>query len=312
MQLVWLIPPKQQFEYDWIHELFADCPISEEIDATTQPLPDPLDKAVIIFNHSIDYEAFFEKQTHPYIAVHFSDETLGDSVRFYDSPLCRFVIRTYFHPHHSIKPNVMTIGLGYRTGLQKHLVKKERHFHWNFAGNIHDAHRASAVQLFQSLIPYQVHTTQEGFNSSQNLPLAHYTDWLCSSKFTLCPVGQGNIDSFRVYEACEAGSIPIVLANTSIQNYSPASYWQFIFPMWKTEIPFVMANSMQECLQKTIFLLMNPSLLEIYQRNLHTFWSKVKYRWKKTIQTTIAKHWPLDESDMKSSEKVPQIANDPL
>jgi hypothetical protein len=283
MKLVWLVPGKQLFEYDWIHELFPSN-LEDVQSSPSDPNAYSYEDPIYVFNHSIDYETFFASCDTPYAAVHLSDETLGDTAEFYKSPLCRFIVRTYIHPLHSNNPKVVTIGLGYRSRFTEYIKDKSRYYHWNFAGNIHDQHRNKAVQMFTSLIPYQLHTTQEGFNSSSNLPLSTYVEWMCSSKFTLCPVGQGNLDSFRVYEACEAGSIPIVLGNTAAQNYHPHSYWKYMFPIWFGEIPFVIGNTMEECLKKVQHILQDPSILEQYQQKLGLFWKNAKTHWKQTIK----------------------------
>jgi hypothetical protein len=295
MQLVWLVPSKQLFEVDWILDLLHGCNYAE-VQSSTEDV-EIYRTPLFVFNHSINYENFFKKYHElgiPFAAIHLSDETLGDTIAFYDSPYCRFVVRTYYHPIASMHPKVITIGLGYRQGYVEQVNQYKdgcRYFHWNFAGNIHDQHRALAVELFKNIIPYQLHCTKEGFNSKNNLPLSEYAKWMCDAKFALCPTGQGNIDSFRTYEACEATCIPIVIGNTMVQNCMPKTYWHTIFPMWREELPFVIGNSMQECAQKVIHLLMHPCELEEKQRNLKRFWVYVKQYWRNAIQTMIANGW---------------------
>ena len=50
----------------------------------------------------------------------------------------------------------------------------------------------------------------EGFNSADALPIGAYRALLDDSVLVPCPGGWSNLDTFRVYEALEAGCIPIV------------------------------------------------------------------------------------------------------
>lgn len=290
MRLVWLIPSKTLFEYDWIHELI-DREV-ENIDVSDVTNFEIYKNGLYIFNHSIDYESIFKKheeQGIPFGAIHLSDETLGDSALFYQYNTCKFVIRTYYHPYHSMYKNVLTIGLGYKTDFEKYKQmhngsNHERYYHWCFAGNLHDSKRLNAIQTFQSVIPYQLHYTKEGFNSKNNLSLDIYVSWLENAKFALCPTGQGNIDSFRLYEACEAGAIPVVLGSTQSQPYN---YWTYMFKEWKHPIPFIIGNNWEECSNKVMELLMDKQKYERMRSDLNEFWQIMKIIWKTEISKLL-------------------------
>jgi hypothetical protein len=248
--------------------------------------------ALIVFNHSMDYESYFKRYQDigvAFGAIHLSDETLADSVDFYKYDTCQFVIRNYHHPIHSLRYNVITIGLGCKQGyydcLDSELVQstRQRYYHWCFAGNLHDRERLHAIKAFLPMIPYKLHTTTDGFNSKQSLSTKQYAEWLQESKFAICPVGQGNIDSFRFYEACEAGAIPVVLGNTHYQQY-PSSYWHYIFPMYQdTTFPFIIAKDWHDACEQMQALLMQKEKYEEMHKHLCIFWKDVKQYWKHLI-----------------------------
>lgn len=291
MRLIWLLDPNSLFETDWLRLLLPDD--IEEVVAFDD-LNTLYHNGIFVFNHSIDYEAYFRKYEDaniPFAAIHLSDETLGDSVDFYKYINCQFVIRNYHHPVYSFMYNVITIGLGCKSGFYQELdprfVKNTEHrfYHWCFAGNIHDKARLEAIEMFQTIIPYQLHTTTDGFNSRNNLSVKEYAELLQSSKFALCPIGQGNIDSFRFYEALEAGAIPVVLANTPYQVY-PSSYWHAIFPMHQ-HFPFIMAKDWEDARRQMFAVLMRKEEYEDMQYVLGIFWREAKQYWKKLIERTI-------------------------
>jgi len=66
----------------------------------------------------------------------------------------------------------------------------------------------------------------EGF--SQGYHRAEYLQRMCRSKVALCPSGPRTPDSFRVYEALEAGCVPIV--DGHCPAYSEAGYWDLVAP----------------------------------------------------------------------------------
>lgn len=281
MKLVWLLDPNILFETDWLRSL-----LPSDMEEVTE-CDDLVDDALIVFNHSIDYESYFKRYEDAgksFAAIHLSDETLGDSVEFYKYNGCQFVVRNYHHPIHSLRYNVITIGLGCKQGyyacLDSALVNStaQRYYHWCFAGNLHDQERRKAVQTFLPIIPYKLHTTTDGFNSAQSLSTKDYAQWLQESKFAICPVGQGNIDSFRFYEACEAGAIPVVICNTPYQNY-PTSYWHYMFPMCN-DFPFIMAKDWDDAYGQMQVILMHKEKYEEMQKALCVFWQYVKDYWR--------------------------------
>lgn len=291
MNLVWRIRPDGLFETQWIRELMALGGIDYEevfdLDGTTV-----VPRAVVVFNHSVDYEAYFAKYEAagvPYGAIHLSDETLADSTQFYGHKSCLFVFRNYHHPVVAAKHNhVVPFGLGYKSGFAVADADantgpdgSQRYYNWSFAGNIHTPERMACITPLVQMTPYKVHTTQGGFNAAGGLGTAEYRALMDDSKFVICPIGQGNIDSFRVYEALEAGAIPVVLASTPIQPYQP-SYWHAMFPWMRepnTTIPMVIHHNWDEAAKTIREILQNKETYVNLQKQTVAFWQNAKKIW---------------------------------
>lgn len=285
IKLVWRVHPDGLFETQWIRELFAKGGIMYE---EVQDLKGEhvYHKAVIVFNHSIDYESYFQKYENaqvPYGAIHLSDEMLSDTTRFYGHRMCKFVFRNYHHPIVLSKyKHVVTFGLGYKSGFARNtppVPGAMRYYNWTFAGNVHTPERLQCVSPFLTTVPYHVHATTQGFNSASGLNTEAYRALMDQSKFVLCPIGQGNIDSFRVYEALEAGAIPIVLSSTPIQPYSP-SYWHAMFPWMRASVlPMVIHTNWTAAAETVRSILQNKATFEDIQSQMIAFWEDAKKIW---------------------------------
>lgn len=286
--LVWLVKSDTLFEEHWIRYLLGDLEYKEVHAA----FDDVIENGVFVFNHSMDYESYFEKYERlgiPFAAIHLSDECLSDDYTFYTYSQCKFVFRNYYHPHASRMPNVVTFGLGYKKDFATLPVGDchPDYYHWCFAGNIHDTSRVRSFMPFTILQPYRINFTTSGFNASNSLSLVEYKKWLIESKFCLCPIGQSNIDTFRLYEALECGSIPVVLSKTSLQDYTP-SYWHALFDEYA--IPFIMAPSMQECCSIIKSLIDDIDTFYKKKEEVNQFWKCMKQKWRLQLQELVLRH----------------------
>jgi hypothetical protein len=153
---------------------------------------------------------------------------------------------------------------------------------WSFAGSL-KSDRTSMIAAWSSLMPFQLNIFKN-FNDPLNLTAAEYADLLSKSIFVPAPQGGANIDSFRIYEALEAGSIPVVTNNGRTTEMYP-SYWHFVF-QGESTLPFISENSWEEAAIK-----MNAACelnkIDEMQQNCATFWQKWKNNWKTTFKYKI-------------------------
>lgn len=286
------------FERAWLYELASaqnDIEIAETYDPMLRSVA--AKGAVIVFNHSVNYEAYlhwYDENRVPYVAIHLSDETLGDSCDYLKSPMCLHAFRNYHTPSHSYNAKVTTVGLGYKTGFTttntdtNSACQKERPwYHWGFAGNVYDERRKEAIAAFEDVWPRFLHTTRgTDFNNKAGLPITEYAAALAECKFALCPVGQGNLDSFRVYEALEAGAIPVVLARSPAQPYEP-SYWHALFAP-EPAVPFVIGDTWADCRAQVLDLLATPETYQARRLSVLAFWAKWKNIWGSQLREAMA------------------------
>jgi hypothetical protein len=143
----------------------------------------------------------------PFRILHLSDEFLKDTISIYTHPLCKGVIRNYVRADVPDKPHIITIPLGYHyRHTNEPLPIQERKWIWSFHGtDWYD--RSQQLVAFQEYIPYRC-KLQPDWNHPSGTKEDEYLDTLRNSEF--CPILRGNnMETFRLYEALEAGTLPL-------------------------------------------------------------------------------------------------------
>jgi len=286
MRVVWLISAR--FEREWLWSLLGSHGIEEIEGSVADDLMHP-PNTIFIINTSVEYDDYFERYevaSIPYAAIHLSDEYYNNTYRFYEHKMCRWIARNYWHPQLSARANVITFGLGWKDGFcvasetafPAPADWKDRPFTVSFAGNIHHSFRKDFVQAFSNVEPKKLHLTYDGFNSASGLDLHAYRSLMNQSKYVLCPIGHCNIDCFRIYEALEAGAVPITLNATHMQRWL---YWDTLID---APVPWIAKLSIQECydeLQKRLSDVDNDALATA------KMWSDMKLKWRTAFGKAI-------------------------
>ena len=150
----------------------------------------------------------------PAVLIHLSDEYLDDDLTIYGHPAVKLVLRNYVRANISHNEKVITLPLGYvKNRSLKGKFKKlaDRNLVWSFAGSVDKPTRIDMLQTMSAVEP----------NSMKLLPTwkhplpedaAEYMKTLAETKFIPCPPGQ-NFETYRLYEALEAGCIPVCVGN---------------------------------------------------------------------------------------------------
>ena len=94
------------------------------------------------------------------------------------------------------------------------------------AQNTHRRRQECFRALKLTYVNNKVVTPTDGF--TRGLPPDKYAETMCSTKVVPCPSGAYSPESFRVYEALEAHTIPI--ADDISPSYDSAGYWRMLFP----------------------------------------------------------------------------------
>lgn len=142
--------------------------------------------------------------------IHVGDEACIYSIDFYRD--VDFVFRNYLRQEaQQLNKNCFYLPLGYKFGFCNELERPEisdRKYVWSFAGQPKNS-RDKMLRVAEKIPGGFDHRTVT-FNDPQGLSTKDYADLLSQTVFALCPRGNVSVDTFRLYEALEAGAIPIV------------------------------------------------------------------------------------------------------
>lgn len=297
MHLVWTIEPNGLWERDWIYDLLDGAPVHETEDAGRQGMHPG---AMLVINHSYPYMAYLQKYEDagvPYMVWHLSDETLGDDLGYVGHTACRFVVRNYLHPRLYGNPKVLVVGLGYKTGYADALRglagAAAKDLLWSFSGAVWHEDRARCLEVLGGMVGRrEVHVSGTGPGAAfgGGLDTATYARMLARSVFVPAPIGQGNLESFRVFEALEAGAIPVVLARQAVQPWWP-SYWHGLFPGGggAPEGAIVIAEDWEDARRQIeAAVAQGVGHLEEKLRKARAFWDGAKAAWRAEIAARVA------------------------
>jgi hypothetical protein len=292
--------PSELWEKDWLSELFNGIETEIKWYTDNDLSLAPMKNAVIVFNvkstvrgeQIAQYLQRYEDQGVHYVLIHLSDEFYSwfDYMQ-YMNKYCTAVFRNYWHPQLQA-PHLHTFALGYKRGFWDGYTKEHpsvingnsRTLTWCFAGNVSQRHpdRHNCITLFADTMPHKlVIEVGDSFSNVQTgLSTSDYRDMFLAAKFALCPIGNINMDTFRIYEALECGCIPVVTKRTSLQDYEP-SYWVHLFGVAdEREIPFVLADTWDDCKRKVNEIVSNPQAYEDMRGKVNAFWMSYKQRLK--------------------------------
>ena len=300
VHIIWTTPGEHTSEWEssWLCYLFGDAVTSHIHDPKFERLP--MFHSVIIVNPKTPesnvatntYLQRYETAGIPYGLIHLSDEFLNCDYRFYQNLQCKFIYRNYWHTA-LCKGKVSCFPMGYKIGFTDGLQEKQKNVllrknMWCFSGNLKYRHpeRVRGLQVF-SVLPGGACNIEQGDSFSNpitGLSTPDYQDLLTNSVFALCPPGNIHLDSFRIYEALEAGAIPITLTCTAQQPCSP-SYWTYVFNT--TNIPFIVENTWEQCLEKVRYFLTYPDELKVLQKACIQFWQERKKYFQIAFRASI-------------------------
>lgn len=115
------------------------------------------------------------------------------------------------------------IPIGYPPpAVEQEIVNDGRIYDWSFCGQITHVRRHQCAAGYRQ-IPRGYTVETDGF--AKGLSPKEYHTILAWSKIVPCPSGNGTPDSFRLWEALEAGCVPIADGLNHRPHY-PKGYWQ--------------------------------------------------------------------------------------
>jgi hypothetical protein len=148
------------------------------------------------------------------------------------------------------------------------LLEVARDFLCNFIGNaLASQARLDMIRAIQdhwdffSACFYKL--TQMWNDEAKGMDTAAYRQVLADSSFTLCP-GGGNFETYRISEALEAGSIPVLESD---------EVFEIIYPLHPMPYSRSFAGELQEALQD---LLISPHQVTALRQQVTDYWMNLK------------------------------------
>jgi hypothetical protein len=269
---------KNLMECEWLEEML-NCKIWIEPMVQTSAEFKPKEVPWVIVSRQ-DLDAWkkvfthFEGEQRNFYAIHLSDEFGRDDISWYKSPMCKGVIRNYWRADAASLAHVMIIPLGYTNGTKAGFAMDgPRSLIWSFEGTSWFG-RETALTALNGLRPFEKHLFAK-WNDPAQKTRADYAAQLSRSIFV--PIVRGNnIETFRMYEALEAGAVPIY-----VRTPGDDDYWNW----FTAHVPLANITSWPSAAEYMKFFLENPAHLNKYRNSLIDFWKK----WKVELRDQISK-----------------------
>jgi len=319
---------KCKFTDDWYKEIVGINKynyVGDFFSCEDEDVPKPTRPCIIISNCHSTYLSFLHKlqdNNINYGVIQQSDETLGDNFSFVQHTNCKFIARAYIHPHTKYFEKLFHLGLGYGTGYTKkftNLTFNQRNLMWGFLGSVRNtpaavehtkSGRSNAIEVFKRITPNNYIHIGCGFTNPCSKPVEEYRSFMDTCKFSLCPYGHTNNDTHRLYEALEAGCIPVTLKNSPIGPKYIPNYWSFVFRLQQEDnilpfsisnntgeeilqgkiedIPFIVGDTWEDCAHQVEQIIREGTGEEI-QAQCREFWNKWKVYWSILFERNISR-----------------------
>lgn len=274
LNLIWLLEKNGVFESDWIKELFSQFEIEEYVDSNLE-YNYIFDNSLIIIQNITDSTSFenylsnYEKNNFNFRILHISDEALNHNISFYEKFQSK-IIRMIYSEEYSNKYNIITIPVGYKPGIKK--VQTEKSYFVNFVGQL-KSDRQYMLSVYSNVNPKFILLTNQ-WNDPNGLSTEEYSRILSESSFTLCPAGWVSVDSFRINEALECGSIPVSIL------YNGKNYFESVYG----PNPFVLGRNWEE----TVLLIQSIDIIQ-KKKEIQDWWSNYKSELKMKMTSLFKK-----------------------
>jgi hypothetical protein len=115
----------------------------------------------------------------------------------------------------------------YRDWIANNPTFEERAYSWGFAGQGTNAARRRAIQGLRRAAVRVPGVLAETAGFAQGIAPEAYAAQMANTWIAPCPGGPVSVDTFRLYEALEAGCIPLVDRHSATAVWSP--YWEMVY-----------------------------------------------------------------------------------
>lgn len=262
------------YEFAWLKQLLHESAgISLHCEKVSGPQED--EPIVIVQRPHMEMARRILEEWHTagkgFFVLHLSDEFGTDPVDFYQWPECKGVIRNYLRKDVPDSEKVKTIPLGFHWAIPNgepyiHTPAPPfRDFVWSFVGTGWQG-RGTKLQVLKGLPGDHKCVIQEDWDSKDKMGREETLGILLNSWFVPCPGGQ-NGETFRIYEAMEAGAVPVLVKEEGMEG---------IIELLGKWIPFLLADSWQHAAGLIHTLRDKPEVYERYRNTVLSGWENCK------------------------------------
>ena len=276
MKLTAIWQSKKPRELPWIEEIFGDLIVEHVFDGNHE----------LVMDDAIVLDSFFKRVPHDYyrkfegknaFLVHFLDETYEGGYERYDP--FRAVIRNYwsraFNPR-----KVFTLPAGYwplKPQFKSFTPASRRKYLWSFDGELQKSSRLDAVKALRHIEPHFLRDTGPTYEKPTLSIKPEYQEVLSQSAFTPAPMGNVQLETARIYEALELGSIPLIEIRRALPYFEHVlgSHPLPSFRRWSDATAFVERYAH------------DPAGLDAMQRSCLDWWAEFKVELSKRLRDFI-------------------------
>ncbi len=193
------------WDHDWIMWLLGDLDTRFRVDPTWSIGREP---AVLVVSGGLrgrgNELARAAEQVNCIGLVHLSDEYSFDDLACYDQ--FKLVIRPYWRAEAAAVAHCVIIPLGYRSGFRPRR-DLERTTAWAFVGEA-KLDRREMLDRMARWAPGVSHLTRQ-WDDPAAMSVGDYAALMSRTQVAPCPAGNRSPETYRLYEALEAGTLPI-------------------------------------------------------------------------------------------------------
>jgi len=269
----------EMHEYAWFQKMFPGIPL--DIEVVTECESEPIVVLMQPLGKSIEVLKGWAAAGKKFYLLHLSDEHGTDPIDMYNWPECLGVIRNYIRPDLVESEKVQVIPLGYHWAaqlngapLEKTPIPSLRSLSWSFVGTKWMNREEKLAYLNVVPSDKKLHLT-DTWRSPNMLGREETLSILLNSWCVPCP-GGNNAETYRIYEALEAGAIPVFVQEKGMEDY-------LIY--FKKHMPIIISDNWHNAAELIHTLRIQPEIYVKYRRQLLVAWEI----WKTNTQQTICK-----------------------
>ena len=275
-------------EYAWLKQLLSEnAGISMEVERIPENAPAPKDSPIVVVQrpHVEAVRSVLKRWVASgvqFYVLHISDEFCDDPIDFYSWDACLGVMRNYVREDikESAKVKVFPLGFHWAIPNGEPLIHTPRppfrELQWSFVGTDWRG-RSKKLEILKQVPGEHKCVFQDSWNAPTMLGREEMLSIYLNSRCVICPAGN-NVETFRVYEALEAGAVPILVNEEGAEPY---------LEYLNKHLPLLVGQNWTHAAQLVHVFKDKPDIYEDYRSHLLTAWETFKADIKNDVKTVF-------------------------